>query len=85
MREYSGKTEPVLAHYRDRDTHVARIDGVGSVSDVRERVRNALEAAIDAGEAGPAPQAATSLRRRSTPPTTIRPATQARATSSALR
>lgn len=54
MREYSAKTEPVLVHYRDRGTDIARIDGVGDAGEVRQRVRDVLEAAITGAAAGAA-------------------------------
>jgi adenylate kinase len=48
MVEYEAKTAPVLDHYRDRGARVARIDGVGSVEEVHERVRAAVESAMSA-------------------------------------
>ena len=46
MVEYEAKTAPVLDHYRQKGARVARIDGVGTVDEVHERVRAAVESAM---------------------------------------
>ncbi len=46
MQEYERKTAPVLDHYRSSGVRVASIDGVGSVDDVRRRVRAEVVAAL---------------------------------------
>jgi adenylate kinase len=46
MHEYEKKTAPVLDHYRASGARVATIDGVGSVEDVRRRVRAEVAEAL---------------------------------------
>lgn len=46
MQEYERKTAPVLDHYRQSGVRVASIDGVGSVDDVRRRVRAEVVGAL---------------------------------------
>jgi adenylate kinase len=46
MHEYEKKTAPVLDHYRASGARVATIDGVGSVDDVRRRVRAEVAGAL---------------------------------------
>ena len=43
MREYHHRTEAVLDHYREAGVPVLEVDGVGTVDEVFERVRRALE------------------------------------------
>lgn len=49
MVEYEKKTAPVLEHYGATGTRVARIDGVGTVDTVHQRVQAAVDAAMSAG------------------------------------
>jgi adenylate kinase len=46
MLEYERKTAPVLDHYRASGVRVATVDGVGSVEDVRRRVRAEVAGAL---------------------------------------
>jgi adenylate kinase len=46
MLEYERKTAPVLDHYRGSGARVAAIDGVGSVEEVRRRVRAEVVGAL---------------------------------------
>lgn len=46
MQEYERKTAPVLDHYRQSGVRVASIDGVGSIDDVRRRVRAEVVGAL---------------------------------------
>ena len=48
MVEYEAKTAPVLDHYQARGARVARIDGVGSVDEVHQRVHAAVGSAMSA-------------------------------------
>jgi adenylate kinase len=43
MREYHHRTEPVLDHYRRKGVPVLAVDGVGTVEEVFERIREVLE------------------------------------------
>jgi adenylate kinase len=46
MLEYERKTAPVLDHYRASGVRVATVDGVGSVEEVRRRVRAEVAGAL---------------------------------------
>lgn len=46
MHEYEKKTAPVLDHYRANGVRVATIDGVGSVEQVRRRIREEVAGAL---------------------------------------
>ncbi len=48
MHEYQRKTAPVLDHYRASGARVASVDGVGSVEDVRRRIRAEVAGALSA-------------------------------------
>jgi adenylate kinase len=53
MEVYERDTAPVLEHYRRRDTEVRRVDGVGSIDDVRARLRQAVESIAGSNGAHP--------------------------------
>lgn len=42
MREYDGKTAPLLDFYRSRD-RLVEVDGLGTIEEVGERIKQALE------------------------------------------
>jgi adenylate kinase len=46
MHEYDRKTAPVLDHYRGSGARVATIEGVGSVDEVRRRIRAEVVGAL---------------------------------------
>jgi adenylate kinase len=46
MHEYERKTAPVLDHYRASGARVATVEGVGSVEEVRRRVREEVAGAL---------------------------------------
>lgn len=51
MAEYEDKTAPVLAYYAENGGRVRRIEGVGSIDEVRTRIRAALSSIRGGSEA----------------------------------
>lgn len=54
LEVYHEKTKPLIDYYADRGTLI-RIDGMGTIDEVTQRIRDSLEAAIDEREARIAP------------------------------
>jgi adenylate kinase len=42
LQVYATETEPVLQYYESTGTRIRRVDGVGSIEDVQQRIRNAF-------------------------------------------
>jgi adenylate kinase len=47
MTTYHAETEPVLEHYAGSGTRIVKVDGVGSIEDVTERIVSALTGSRD--------------------------------------
>jgi adenylate kinase len=53
MQVYERETAPVLERYRERGTDVRRVDGVGTVDEVRARLRDAVDGIVERNGAHP--------------------------------
>lgn len=53
MQVYERETAPVLDRYRERGTAVRRVDGVGTVDEVRARLRDAVDGIVASNGAHP--------------------------------
>jgi adenylate kinase len=42
LQVYATETEPVLEYYKSTGTRIRRVDGVGSIEEVQQRIRNAF-------------------------------------------